>query len=219
MLIVHHLRISQSERVVWLCEELGLDYDLKLYNRRQDNRLAPDELKALHPIQTAPIIQDGDLTLGESGAILQYITQTYGSAEQQAVLNPGPDDADYADHLFWFHWCNGTLMTANMMLLLVSMSGAAKDNPALISCQERVARAWAMMETRLGESDHFGGRNLTLADINIAFSLTTARAFREEKTSVADFPNIRAWLQRIGARDAYQRAMAKAEPGMAPVLS
>ena len=80
MLTVHHLGISQSERIVWLCEELGLDYEFKRYSRREDNRLAPDEYKALHPMGIAPVIQDGDLMLGESGAICEYIDRKHGAA-------------------------------------------------------------------------------------------------------------------------------------------
>ncbi len=80
MLTVHHLRISQSERIVWLCEELGIDYDLKLYDRRSDNRLAPDEYKALHPMGIAPVITDGDLVLGESAAICEYSSRATAAA-------------------------------------------------------------------------------------------------------------------------------------------
>ena len=87
MLTVHHLGISQSERIVWLCEELGLDYTLKRYDRRADNRLAPDEYKALHPMGIAPVITDGDLVLGESGAICDYIIARYGKGR----LVPAPD--------------------------------------------------------------------------------------------------------------------------------
>ena len=95
MLTVHHLRISQSERIVWLCEELGLEYALKLYMRRGDNNLAPDEYKALHPMGIAPVITDGELTLGESGAICEYIDRKYGGSK----LSPGPDQPDFAAFL------------------------------------------------------------------------------------------------------------------------
>ncbi len=216
MLTVHHLRISQSERIVWLCEELGLDYELKLYDRREDNRLAPDDYKALHPMGIAPVITDGDLVLGESAAIMEYILGKYGTAEQQAALSPRPDSADYADHLFWFHWTNGTFMTTNMMLLMLGMSGAPEGNMAEGFAKDRSAKGWAMMEQRLGEADYFGGAQLTLADINMGYALTTGRAFRQ--TSVEPYPNIQAWLKRIGARKPYQSAMAKAEPGMQPML-
>jgi glutathione S-transferase len=211
MLTVHHLGISQSERIVWLCEELGLDYELKLYARRSDNRLAPDEYKALHPMGIAPVITDGDLVLGESGAICEYICGRYGDGR----LTPGPDDPDFADHLFWFHWSNGTFMTTLMMQLV--LSGGGKDNPAAVFVGDRSRRGWAMAEARLGEAEFFGGRNLTTADIMMVYCLTTSRAFRG--TSLEGHPNLKAYLQRIGARPAYQRAMAKAEPGMAPMLT
>lgn len=90
MLTIHHLRLSQSERIVWLAEELGLAYDLKLYTRRADNRLAPDEYKALHPMGIAPVITDGDLVLGESGAIIDYIVGRYapGTALVRGWITP-----------------------------------------------------------------------------------------------------------------------------------
>jgi glutathione S-transferase len=210
MLTVHHLRISQSERIVWLCEELGIDYDLKLYNRREDNRLAPDEYKALHPMGIAPVITDGDLVLGESGAICEYIDRKYGGCR----LSPGVDDPDFADHLFWFHFSNATFMTNGMMGLVAQSLGAAETPPFVA---DRVAKAWAMTNARLGEAEFFGGRNLTTADIMMGFNLTTSRAFGG--ASLDPYSNIAAYLQRIGQRPAYQRAMAKAEPGMPPMLS
>lgn len=210
MLTVHHLRVSQSERIVWLCEELGLDYQLKLYDRRADNRLAPDDYKALHPMGIAPVISDGALALGESGAICDYICGRYSGG----ALTPTPDDPDFADHLFWFHWSNGTFMATLMMQLVL---GGAEGNPAAGFVAERSRRAWLMMETRLGETPYFGGRNLTTADIMMVYCLTTSRAFRG--TSLEAYPKLSAYLQRIGARPAYQRAMAKAEPGMAPMLT
>jgi len=210
MLTVHHLGISQSERIVWLCEELELDYELKRYDRRADNRLAPDDYKALHPMGIAPVITDGDLVLGESGAICEYICARYGAGR----LVPGIDDADFADHLFWFNWSNGTFMTTMMMQLVLAMGG--EGNPAALFIDDRSRRGWAMVETRLGETPFFGGADLTTADIMMVYCLTTSRAFRG--LSIDGFPNLKAYLKRIGQRPAYQRAMAKAEPGMAPML-
>jgi glutathione S-transferase len=211
MLTVHHLGISQSERIVWLCEELGIDYALKRYDRRADNRLAPDEYKALHPMGIAPVITDGDVVLGESGAICDYICQRYGEGR----LSPGPADPDFADHLFWFHWSNGTFM-ATLMMQLVLAGGGGAANPAAAFVEDRSRRGWQMVEQRLGEAPFFGGADLTTADIMMVYCLTTSRAFRG--LSIDAFPNIKAYLQRIGERPAYQRAMAKAEPGMAPML-
>lgn len=210
MLTVHHLRISQSERIVWLCEELGLDYTLKLYNRREDNRLAPDEYKALHPMGIAPVIEDDGLVLGESGAICEYIDRKYGGSR----LSPGPDSPDFAGHLFWFHFSNATFMTNGMMALAAQAAGATELPPFVA---DRGAKGWQLAEARLGEAPFFGGNDLTLADIMMGFNLTTSRAFGG--ATLDAFPNIAAYLQRIGQRPAYQTAMAKAEPGMPPMLS
>ena len=211
MLTVHHLGISQSERIVWLCEELGIDYAFKRYDRRADNRLAPDEYKALHPMGIAPVITDDDLVLGESGAICDYISVKYGGGR----LSPGPDDPDFADHLFWFHWSNGTFMTTLMMQLVLA-GGGGDANPASVFVNDRSRRGWEMVEKRLGETPFFGGRNLTTADIMMVYCLTTSRAFRG--LTIDGYPNLKAYLARIGERPAYRRAMAKAEPGMTPML-
>ena len=209
MLTVHHLRISQSERIVWLCEELGLDYALKLYDRRADSRMAPDEYKALHPMGIAPVIEDDGLVLGESGAICEYIDRKYGGCQ----LSPGVDDPDFAGHLFWFHFSNATFMTNGMMALAAQAAGAT-ELPAFVA--DRGAKGWQLAEARLGDAPFFGGRQLTTADIMMGFNLTTSRAFGG--ADLAPFPNIRSYLQKIGQRPAYQRAMAKAEPGMPPKL-
>ncbi|MEM6266443.1 MAG: glutathione S-transferase [Pseudomonadota bacterium] len=209
MLTIHHLRISQSERIVWLCEELGLEYELKLYNRDPETRLAPPELKALHPMEIAPLIEDGDTMLGESGAIVEYIVGKYAP---ETELVPGPDHSDFADHLYWFHFANATFMTNGMMQIAVGAVGAEMPPPLA----KRITNAWSQIETRLGEANYFGGTQLTTADIMMGFQLTTSRAFNN--LSIDDKPNLKAYLQRIGAREAYQRAMAKAEPGFPPKL-
>lgn len=207
MLTVHHLRISQSERIVWLCEELGLDYALKLYTRREDNNLAPDAYKALHPMGIAPVITDDDLVLGESGAICEYIDRKYGGSK----LSPGVDHPDFAGHLFWFHFANATFMTNGMMALVARRMG---EVPEFVT--GRIAKAWALAEARLGEAEFFGGSQLTTADIMMGFNLTTSRLFGG--ASLDPFPNVAAYLQRIGRREAYRRAMEKCEPGVTPKL-
>jgi glutathione S-transferase len=209
MITIHHLRISQSERIVWLMEELGLEYDLKLYNRDPETRLAPPELKALHPMEIAPVITDGDLVLGESGAIIDYIVGKYAP---DTDLVPSADHPDFARHLYWYHFANATLMTNGMMQIAVN-AVEAEMPPSLM---KRVTNAWAHVEQALGEADYFGGSALTTADIMLGFSLTTARAFND--MSIDHMPNLKAWLRRIGEREAYQRAFAKAEPGMPPKL-
>lgn len=209
MLTVHHLRLSQSERIVWLCEELELDYELKLYNRREDNRLAPDDYKALSPMGIAPVITDGDLTLGESGAIIEYIAGRHGNWK----FCPKADDTNFAQHLFWFHFANGTFMTNVMMELAAFHSGAEKLPPFV---QGRKDKAWDIVEDQLGKTEWLGGHEFTTADIMMGFPLTTMRAMGN--VAIDNRPNILAYLKRVGERPAYQRAMAKCEPGMPPKL-
>ena len=211
MLTVHHLGISQSERVVWLCEELDLDYTFKRYDRRSDNRLAPDAYKALHPAGMAPVIEDDGFVLAESGAICEYIDRKYGGAKHC----PGPDDPDFAGHLFWFHFANGTFMANGMMQLMLGMAAPQNEMPGQFVA-DRTAKAWDMVEARLGEAEFFGGSQLTLADIMMVYALTTGRMMRQ--VPLDDRPNTKAYLQRIGQRDAYRQAFAKCEPGMEPNL-
>ncbi len=212
MLTVHHLATSQSDRIVWLCEELGVAYTLKRYERDSVTRLAPAEYRALHPIGTAPVITDGDLVLGESAAIVDYIIHQHGHGR----LSVAPGDAAYADYLFWFHFANGSFMPAAMMGLVAGMV-VASGSPAINSLTQRLDRAWDMVEARLGESPFLAGADFTAADIMTLFPLTTMRLFAPR--DIAGYPNIAAYLQRIGAREAFQRAMAKADPGFVVPLT
>ena len=213
MLTVHHLGKSQSERIVWLCEELEIPHDLKCYARDAKTILAPAEYKALHAIGAAPVITDGELQLAESGAIVEYITAKYG----QGRLRPGPDDPGFAPFLYWFHFANGTLQAAMGRLMILNRLNLPEDNPMLLAMRGRVDRAFAAVEARCGETDYLAGNALTSADIMTVFSLTTMRYVLPY--DLAPFPNIRAYLARIGARPAYQRAMAKGDPGMELLLS
>jgi glutathione S-transferase len=206
MLTVHHLATSQSDRIVWLCEELGIAYELKRYERDPVTRLAPPEYRALHAIGTAPVITDGDLVLGESAAIVEYIIQRHG----QSRLAVAPGDAAYPDYLFWFHYANGSFMPAAMMGLVAGMV-AAGGSAAVGALTQRLDRAWDMVEARLGQSPYLAGTKFTAADIMTMFPLTTMRLFAPRE--LGGYPNVAAYLQRIAARDAFQRAMAKADPG------
>ena len=212
MLTVHHLSTSQSDRIVWLCEELGIAYGLKRYERDSVTRLAPAEYRALHPIGTAPVITDGELILGESAAIIDYIIYRHG----QGRLAIAPGDAGYSDYLFWFHYANGSFMPAAMMGLVAGMV-AAGGSAAVGALTERLDRAWDMVEARLGETPYLAGAEFTAADIMTLFPLTTMRLFAPR--DIAGYPNVAAYLQRIGARDAFKRAMAKADPGFVVPLT
>ncbi len=117
MLTVHHLGVSQSERIVWLCEELEIEYQLKSYDRNPQTRLAPADYKALHPIQTAPVITDGELVLAESGAIVEYIIHRHGRGR----LALPPSHPNYADYLFWFHFANGSMTPSAMTKMVTTL--------------------------------------------------------------------------------------------------
>src|SRR6188768_2525314 len=132
-LIVHHLGHSQSERIVWLCEELGLDYELKRYQRRADNRLGPPEYKALHPLGSAPVIHDGDLVLGESGAIIEYLIATYGDGR----LTVKREEPGFADYLYWFHFANGTLQPLVLQVRTLERVDSSEKNTVLQAARER----------------------------------------------------------------------------------
>jgi glutathione S-transferase len=213
MLTVHHLGKSQSERIVWLCEELGLPYELKCYARDPVTILAPAAYKALHPIGAAPVITDGDLVLAESGAIVDYIMAKYG----QGRLVLGPDDPDFAQFLYWFHFANGTLQAGMGRLMILNRLKLAADNPMLLATRARVDRAFDLVDARLREVEYLAGRTFTTADIMMGFSLTTMRYFQPYDLSRC--PSVVAYLGRIGARQAYRRAMEKGDPGMALLLS
>ncbi len=211
MLTVHHLGVSQSDRIVWLCEELAIPYAFVKYDRDPVTRMAPAAYKALSPFGTAPVITDGALTLGETGAIMEYIITKYG----KGALAVAADKPNYPDYLFWFHFANGSFMPAGMVDLVVGILGVSGD--AVQALKARSDTAHAMVEKRLGEAAYFAGDAFTAADIIMVFPLTTMRAFAPR--DLTPYPNIRTYLQRIGARSAYQRAMAKADPDLPPMLT
>ena len=207
MLVVHHLGMSQSDRIVWLCEELGIPYELRRYERDAETRLAPPEYRALHPAGTAPVITDGDLVLGESGAVMDYIVARYGGG----WLTLGPDDADYTDFLYWYHFGNGSLMPAMMMV-------AGGEGPFNELMRGRIDRALAHLDAHLGDGRTWlAGEEFTLADIINAFPLTIMRSF--VAIDISPYPNIGPYLRRLVDRPGYRAAMAKADPDIVPNIS
>ena len=209
MLTVHHLGESQSERIVWLCEELGIPYEFVRYDR-EPTGAAPPAYKALHPLGSAPIITDDGLSgsggaLAESGAIIEYISRKYAGGR----LILGPDHPDFADYLFWFHYSNGSMVPALMMDMVAKRMGAEPMGG-------RTDLGFNLVEQRLGEATWFAGSEFTAADVMMGFMLTSGRVHSGRE--LGDSPNLRAYLQRVGARPAFQAAMAKAEPQRAPML-
>ncbi len=204
MLVVHHLGVSQSDRIVWLCEELGVPYELVRYERDPRTRLAPASYRALTPFGTAPVITDGDLVLGESGAIVEYVIETYG--EGRLKIRPG--DPSWADYVFWFHFANGSLMPAAVLDSIGRRMESASE--IFSQLRARLDRAYDQIEARLGDEPYLAGGAFTAADILTIFPLTTMRVFAPR--DLAPYPNIRAYLGRIAERPAFKRAMTKADP-------
>jgi glutathione S-transferase len=212
MLTIHHLGHSQSERIVWLCEELDVPYKLVHYTRDPVTMLSPPELKALHPLGAAPIIEDDGLLLAESAAIVEYILARHGHGR----LQHGPDHPDFAAYLYWFHFANGNLQPVMGRSMMVGRAGLAPDHPVQKAVQGRLDKVMALIEARLGECAYLAGDAFTAADIMSVFSLTTMRIF--QPIELAGYPHLLAYLQRVGARPAYVRAMRKGDPDLVPML-
>lgn len=211
MLTLHHLGHSQSERIVWLCEELELPYQLVHYARDPVTRLSPPALKALHPLGAAPLVQDGELWLAESAAIVEYLITKHGGGQ----LALGPDHPDYAAYLYWFHFANGNLQPTIFRRMLASRAVAA-DHPMQASVQGRLDAVLELVDARLRDRAYLAG-DFTAADIMSVFSLTTMRLF--QPIDLGPYPGILAYLQRVGARPGYRRAMAKGDPDLTPLLT
>ena len=207
MITIHHLGVSQSDRVVWLMEELGLPYELKWYDRGEDF-LAPAEYRALHPAGTAPIIEDGDLVLGESTAIVEYLSQRYG----QGRLSVPVSAPDYPHYLYWMQF-NNNLQSILFIKVAFQSTGAepGMDNPMMATTMRREDGIYNALEQRLGESEYLGGPEFSCADIMSMFNLTSL-AMLGARAVDDSLPNTQAYLQRVTSRPAYQKAMAIAGP-------
>ena len=213
MLTVHHLGKSQSERIVWLCEELGVPYELKHYRRDEVTRLAPPEMKALHAMGTAPVITDGDLVLGESGAIIDYIVHKYGGGR----LALPPSHPDYAQYLYWYHFANSSLQAVMHRAMALGRVNPAADHAATVATKGRLELALRTVDDRLAAASWMAGDEFTAADIMIVFSLTTMRHFAP--VDLTPYEHIRGYLLRVGEREAYRRAWSKGDPDLEPLLS
>jgi glutathione S-transferase len=209
-LTIHHLGVSQSERIIWLCEELGLPYVLRRYERTRFTRMAPPEYRALHPMGIAPLIELDGHVLAETGAIMDIIVHRLAGGR----LVPSIEDEAYPVWAFWYHFANATLMPSEMLSMVVR--AIPFTWPLRRGIRYRSDRGFALAEQHLATAEWFAGNSFTTADIMMAFPFTTMRAF--SKVKLAAYPNIRAWLRRIGDRPAYARAMAAGDPDMQPLL-
>jgi glutathione S-transferase len=213
MITIHHLGHSQSERIVWLCEELDLPYHLVRHQREPVTLAAPPALQAVHPLGAAPVIEDGGLKLAESAAIVEYLIVKHGGGR----LKPGPEHPDYAQFLYWFHFSNGNLQPAIIRLVFLNRVQLPDDHPVQASLQARLRRTLGFVEARLGQVPYLAGTEFTAADVMTVVSLTTMRLFLP--IDLAPYPGIRAYLRRIGERPAYRRAMSASDPDLEPMLA
>jgi len=217
MITVHHLEDSRSQRVLWLLEELGVPYAVKRYNRDPETSLAPPELYAVHPLGKSPVISDGDISVAETGAIFEYLIDTYdtdGRLKPQSGTQPG------RDYTYWLHYAEGSAMT-NLLLKLV-FSRLPQRAPMLMrpvvkmvsaSTEEgfidpRIAEHTKWWNAALAKTGYFIGDELTAADIMMSFPLEAAAT----RADVSELLHIPAFLQRIHLRPAYQAALEKGGP-------
>lgn len=208
MLTVHHLGVSQSERIVWLCEELGLDYNLKLYKR--DPMFSPPEYKALHPIGAAPVIEDtdGDVKIAESNACADYIIHRHGNGR----LAVPPSAKNYADYLYWYNFANGSLQPGLSRVMMLKFAGVDEQNQVLMMVKGKMDNYLKFLDERLGSSTWLAGDEFTAADVMTVFTLTTMRVFYP--LDITAYGNILRWLKKCSEREAYIKAREKSEPGL-----
>lgn len=218
MIIVHHLNDSRSQRILWLLEELGLDYAVEKHLRDPASLRAPAELRALHPLGKLPVIIDGDVTLAESGAIVEYILERYG----QGRLVPPVGTPERLRYLYWVHYAEGSAMTPLLVKLIFDMIETGPVPFLLRPIVRALARAVKgkfaqpeidlhldFLEAELGRSTWFAGEDLTGADILLSFPLQIAAA---RAGLDARRPRLMAFLHRVAARPAWQRAVERGGP-------
>ena len=215
MIIVHHLNNSRSQRVLWLLEELGVAYEIRRYQRDAKTMLAPPELRAVHPLSKSPVIQEGAVTLAESGAILEYLVERHGAGRWA----PAPGTPERLRYTYWMHFAEGSAMPPLLLLLIFNriekgpmpffvrpVARAIAQRAKSSFVQPNVERILDFMEGELGNSDWFAGAQFSAADVQMSFPLEAARArggLDERRPRLMDF------LARIHARPAYRRAVDK----------
>lgn len=225
MITVHHLETSRSQRILWLLEELGVPYELKIYQRDKATKLAPPELKKIHPLGKSPVITDGNEVIAESGAIIEYLVETYGAqatAPDLAHLQPALRTPEHRQCRFWMHYAEGSLMNW-LVMKLVFMTIPTQPMPFFVKpiakalCSKvqdklidpNVNTALDFIEQHLGQHTWFAGDQLTMADFQMSFPV---EALVSRTSKAKSCPNLLAYQQRMQARPAYQRGIAKGGP-------
>ncbi len=222
MIVVHHLNNSRSQRVLWLLEELGLSYQVVRYQRDAKTMLAPPELKAIHPLGKSPVVVDGDCVVAESGAIIEYLVDKYGAQGSAGALMPPPGTPEKRRWTYFLHYAEGSMMAPLLMKLIfdrvehspapffvkpIARGIAQKVKGSYILPQ--IAQHLAYLEGELGKHAWFAGEQFSAADIQLSFPLEAAAA---RGGLDGKFPKLQAFLDRIHARPAYQRALQQGGP-------
>lgn len=222
MITVHHLENSRSQRLLWLLEELGTPYTVKRYARDRKTLLAPPELKQVHPLGKSPVITDGAITVAESGAIIEYLLDAHAQAHGQGALRPPPGTAERRQFTYWLHFAEGSAMPFLVMKLVFDKVRSAPVpffiKPILKGVADEVGKTFLMpnitqqlafIESTLAAQPWFAGAEFSAADVQMSYPLEAAA---ERVGLGSSHPHISAWLQRIHARPAYQRALAQGGP-------
>src|SRR5210317_673963 len=215
MITVHHLENSRSQRILWLLEELGIDYEIKRYGRDKQTGLAPPELLDVHPLGKAPVITDGDRTVAESGAIIEYLMYEYDDGR----LRPEEGTDERLAYNYWLHYAEGSFAPLMILSLVLSrieeapmpffLRPVAKGIAGKVRegyLDANVTRNLAFMDATLKKSRWFCGSMFSAADVQMSFALEAA----EVRTNLSDdYPHLAAFLETIRARPAYKRALDK----------
>ena len=219
MLIVHHLNNSRSQRVLWLLEELGVPYEVQLHQRDANTMLAPPALLAVHPLGKSPVVVDGDLTIAETGAIVEYLIDRFGAGR----LRPAAGTQEHLRYRYWLHFAEGSAMPPLLMTLVfnriktapmpfivkpIARGIANKVMDTLV--KPNLARQFDFMEAELGTRPYFAGAALSGADVMMSFPLEAAA--QRGGLNAAQHPKCMDFLRRIHERPAYRRALARGGP-------
>jgi glutathione S-transferase len=200
MIQVHHLNNSRSQRILWLLEELGLDYEIVKYQRDAQTNLAPPSLEAVHPLGKSPVVVDGDDVVIESGAIIEHLVRRYGNGR----LLPPEGTPEALRHLQLLHYAEGSAMLPLMLKLYTGRLGAAAA-PLEPRIDSEIERHFGYLDGLLEGRDWFAGDDLTAADIQLSFAIQAARMLY----GLEKFPNLARFLEQIAKRPAYQKAIER----------
>ncbi|WP_442947795.1 glutathione S-transferase family protein [Nostoc sp.] len=202
MIVVHHLNNSRSQRVLWLLEELGIEYEIKFYERDQKTMLAPTSLREVHPLGKSPVITDADLTVAESGAIIEYIVDRYGNGR----LVPPSGTPEHLRYTYWLHYAEGSAMPPLVMNLVFNNFGIKDSSVNDEFIAPQIKLHFDYIEGELNKSTWFVGEEFTAADIQMSFPLEIVAMQAE---LISSRLKIKQFVERIHARPAYERALER----------